>query len=112
MNLEAIQIQIPSDLLQHVKNKIDSYEEKISNIVIEQLKIMVNKKEKKIKEQDMLQYFRDIDLVMSSDRQQSMAENIISSLKVSKIPTHSSVRSSLSKLKVPLSEEVLAMRGE
>jgi len=64
------------------------------------------------KENNMLKLFRDNNLVLSSDRQKDIAENIISSLNISDIPDRSTVRSSFSKLKVSLSEEVLRMRGQ
>jgi len=111
MQTEAFQIQIPSDLFQKIKNQISYYEELLSKIVIEQLSFLINIKEPKKKEQDMLTLFKDNNLVISSVRQKNMAKNIISSLNVSEIPERSKVRSLFSKFKVPLSEEVLRMRG-
>ena len=112
MQSEAIQIQIPSDLFNKIKNQISYYEEVLSKIVTEKLNSLINKKEMDTKEQHMLSLFRDNNLVISSNRQKDMAKNIISSLNISDIPDRSAVRSSFSKLEVSLSEEVLRMRGQ
>ena len=72
---------------------------------------MINNKEIYKKEQNMLKLFKENNLVISSDQQKNMAKKIISSLNVSEVPERSNVRYSFSKIKIPLSEEVLRMRG-
>jgi len=72
---------------------------------------LINNKEIYKKEQNMLKLFKENNLVISSDQQKNMAKKIISSLNVSEVPERSNVRYSFSKIKIPLSEEVLRMRG-
>ena len=49
---------------------------------------------------------------MASERQRNLAEIMMVALPMEEVPTRAQVEDSLATLKVPLSEEIIAMRGE
>jgi len=60
----------------------------------------------------ILKTLRDAGLIMSSERQRAFAQAMIAALPPGPTPTRAQVEAALAKLKVPLSEEIIAMRGE
>ena len=68
--------------------------------------------EERIEKEKVLQALRQAGVVMASETQRAFAEAIISTLPLEKSPTRSQVEASLSKLRIPLSTEILNMRGD
>ena len=68
--------------------------------------------EEKIEKEKVLQTLRQASVIMTSERQRTFAEAIISTLPLEKSPTRSQVEASLSQLKIPLSTEILNIRGD
>jgi len=62
--------------------------------------------------EQMSQMLREAGLAMTTEKQRALAETMLSKIDFKGTPTFSQVESSLSKLKVSLSEEIIAMRGE
>lgn len=68
--------------------------------------------EEKAEKEKVLQTLRQAGVIMASERQRAFAEAIISTLPLEKSPTRAQVEASLTKLRVPLSIEILNMRGD
>ncbi len=113
METETIHIQLPPALLQQVRQKAESGETTTGQIFTEALQIWLERdKKRRNKENNALNMLRKSGIVMSHDQQHRMAENIRKNLKISERSDSEQVRAVLSKLRTPLSEEIIAMRGE
>ncbi len=110
--MELTQIQLPSKLLQRLRQETAS-DQPLSQVVAEAVQIWLERRrEQKGKQDRSLQTLREAGMVMGSKRQHELAKAIMISLHVEEIPTRAHVEASLSKLQVPLSEEILDMRGK
>ena len=65
-----------------------------------------------VDEKELLQILRQAGLVMESERQRASADALMATLSLKDLPTRDQVRAALSKLRVPLSEEIIAMWKE
>ena len=112
METETIHIQLPPALLQQVRQKAESGETTTGQIFTEALQIWLERdKKRRNKENNALNMLRKSGIVMTRDQHHQMADKIISSLNISEIPDLKQARTALSKLRTPLSEEIIAMRG-
>lgn len=110
--METVQIQLPPALVQRIRQEISS-DEALSQVVAEAIQMWLERRpEEKVKREKVLQTLRQAGVVMVSERQRALAEAMMATLPLEEPPTRAQVKASLAKLKVPLSAEILAMRGE
>lgn len=110
--METVQIQLPLALVQQYSKKC-LHNEALSQVVAEAIQMWLERRsEGKGERGDALQALRQAGLVMDSERQRALAEAMMAPLPLKEAPTRAQVEDSLAKLKVPLSEEIIAMRGE
>ncbi len=110
--MEAVQVQLPSELLQRIRQEIPS-DEALSQVVEEAVQMWLdNRHAQKIQGEKGLHVLRKAGMVMDSSRQRALAEAIMPPLDSERTPDREQVETALSRLKVPLSEEIMAMRGE
>lgn len=110
--METVQIQLPLALVQQIQQEIPS-DETLNQIIAEAIQMWLERRrEGKDERENALRALRRAGVVMDSERQRALAEAMMAPLPLKKAPTPVQVEASLSRLKVPLSEEIIAMRGE
>jgi len=110
--METIQIQLPLALVQQIQQEMPS-DEALSQVIADAIQMWLERRsEGKGEKRDALRTLRRAGLVMDSERQRALAEAMMAPLPLKEAPTRAQVEASLAKLKVPLSEEIIAMRGE
>ena len=110
--MEAVQVQLPPELMQRLRQEVTS-EEMLSQVVAEAVHMWLEQRRTEKAQQDQsLAMLRDAGLAMDRARQRGLAEALIPPLRAEDMPSREQVEAILSRLKVPLSAEVIAMRGE
>lgn len=111
--MEDVHVHLPSDLLQRLRREIPS-DEVLSQVVAEAVHMWLEKRRehKNQKEEKGLHMLRQAGIAMDSARQRALAEAIMPPRGVEGPPDREQVEIALSRLKVPLSEEIVTMRGE
>ncbi len=110
--MEVVQVQLPSELLQRIRQEISS-DEALSQVVEEAVQMWLdNRHTQKIQGEKGLHVLRKAGMVMDASRQRALAEAIMPPLDSETAPDRDQVETALSRLKVPLSEDIMAMRGE
>lgn len=111
--METVEIQLPTPLAQLIRQEISS-SETLSQIFTEALRLWLEKRgEGKSGNAKVLQALRQAGLVMAANEQRALAEAMITTLAPgANAPIRTQVEASLANLKVPLSIEIITMRGE
>jgi len=110
--METVQIQLPLPLLQRINQAISS-KVTLNQIITEAVQMwLTTRHNEEAHNEKMSQLLREAGLVMPPEKQHALAETMLNRLSFVGTPTFAQVESSLSKLKVPLSEEIISMRGE
>jgi hypothetical protein len=110
--METFQIQLPLSLAQQIRKKAHSAEA-LNRVVAEAIQQWLdNGHKEKVDREKVLKMLRDAGLIMSSERQRAFAQSIITDLSSQVSPSRAQVEASLADFKVPLSEEIVTMRGE
>jgi Arc/MetJ-type ribon-helix-helix transcriptional regulator len=110
--MESVQVELPSDLLQQVRQEISS-DAALSEVVTEAIQMWLEKRlSEKSKREGVLDTLRKSGLVMTLEKQQALADAMISPLHLGEMPNREELESVLGRLKVPLSEEIIVMRGQ
>jgi hypothetical protein len=110
--METFQIQLPLSLAQRIRQKARSAEA-LNRVVAEAIQQWLdNGRKEKVDKEIVLKTLRDAGLVMSSERQRAFAQAMITALPPRVTPARAQVEASLANLKVPLSEEIINMRGD
>jgi Arc/MetJ-type ribon-helix-helix transcriptional regulator len=110
--METVQIQLPPPLVQRIRQEISS-DEALSQVVAEAIQMWLERRrEEKVEKEKVLQTLRQAGVVIASERQRALAEAMMATLPIEKAPTRAQVEASLAKLRVPLSAEIIAMRGK
>jgi|SRR4029453_815986 hypothetical protein len=110
--MESVQLELPPDLLQQVRQEIPS-EAALSQVVTEAIHMWLEKRlSERSKQERALQKLRDSGLVMTLEKQRTLADAIIRPLNLGEMPGREDLEAALARLKVPLSEEIIIMRGE
>lgn len=111
--METVQIQLPHSLVQQMQQEVAS-DEALSQVVAEAIRMWLERRREREKGRKgkILQTLRQAGVVMDSGNQRALAEAIMSTLPLKKGVTRAQVEASLARLKVPLSEEIIAMRGD
>jgi hypothetical protein len=110
--METVQVPVQSELWQRVRQEIPS-EEALGQVLAEAVQLWLEKRrtEKRQHEQGV-QLLRHAGLAMEAPRQRALANALLSPLRPERTQSRDQVEAALSRLKVPLSEEIIAMRGE
>ena len=99
-------------LVQQIQQEIPSTEA-LSQVIAEAIQMWLERRrEGKRERRDALQTLRQAGVVMDPERQRALAEAMMAPLPLEEAPTRAQVEDSLAKLRVPLSKEIIAMRGE
>jgi hypothetical protein len=110
--MESVQLELPSDLLQQVRQEIPS-EATLSQVVAEAIHLWLEKRlSERSRQEHVLQALRDSGLVMTLEQQRALADAMMSPLHIGGKPSREDLEAVLARLKVPLSEEIIIMRGE
>jgi hypothetical protein len=110
--MESVQVELPSDLLQQVRQEIPSHTT-LSQVVAEAIHMWLEKRVlERSKQERALQKLRDSGLVMTLEKQRALADAMMSPLHLGGKLGRKELEAVLARLKVPLSEEVIIMRGE
>ena len=110
--METIQIQLPTPLAQLIQREFPS-SETLSQIFTEALRQWLDRRGEKSEKEKAQDALRAAGLIMPANEQRAFAETLLNTLpQRTGTADLARVRASLAKLKVPLSEEILAMRGE
>jgi hypothetical protein len=110
--LESVQVELPSDLLQQVRQEIPS-DVTLSQAVAEAIQVWLEKRlSEKSRRARVLQTLRESGLVMTLEKQRALADAMMSPLHLGGKPGREDLEDVLAHLKVPLSEEIIIMRGE
>ncbi len=109
--METVQIQLSPTLVQQIQAAPSS--KTLSQIVAEAIQMWLERqREEENAQERVLHILRQAGVVMTSERQRTLAKAMMAPLPLEETPTRAQVEASLSKLQVPLSEEIIAMRGE
>jgi len=110
--METVQVQLPMPLAQRVRQASRSGEA-LNRVVAEALEQWLDHEhEEKADREQILKTLREAGLIMSSERQRAFAETMLNALPFRPAPNRERVEAALAKFQVPLSEEIIAMRGE
>src|SRR5882724_7240359 len=110
--MEAVQVQLPPELIQRLRQEVAS-EEALSQVVAEAVQMWLERRRaEKVQQEVGLRLLRNAGLVMDGARQRALADALMPLLRAGEIPRREQVETALSRLKVPLSEEIVTMRGE
>jgi hypothetical protein len=110
--MESVQLELPSDLLQQVRQEIPS-EAALSQVVTEAIHMWLEKRLSERSQQERaLQTLRDSGLVMTLEKQRALADAMMSPLHLGGKLGREELEAVLARLKVPLSDEIIIMRGE
>lgn len=110
--METFQVELPLSLAQRIRHVARSHDA-LNRVMVEALQNwLAHEDEGKADRETVLKALRAAGLVMSSERQRAFAESMITMLPPRVPPSRTEVEAALAKLKVPLSEEIIAMRGE
>jgi hypothetical protein len=102
--MEVVQIQLPLALVQRLRQEVAS--EEALQMWLER------RRAEKVQQEASLRLLRNAGLAMDGARQRALADALMSSLSAGDMPGREQIEAILSQLKGPLSEEVMAMRGE
>lgn len=110
--MSIMQIDLPSSLLQRVQREIVAGEN-VNEVIVEAIQLWLeNRREKKVAKNNLVLALREKGLVMQTGDQRALADSLRHKLRLTSLPDPIKVRQALSKVGVPLSEEIIAMRGE
>jgi hypothetical protein len=110
--METLQVQLPPTLAQRIRQAMPTAEA-LNQFFAEAVKLRLEKlPEEKTEKEKTMPLLRKAGLVMSAEKQRSMAASMRAKLSVSSPPSLAAVEASLAHFKIPLSEEIIAMRGE
>ena len=107
----TVQIQLPPTLVRRIQQEVSS-DEVLSQVVTEAIQMWLERRWEEKGRKKALQALRRTGVIMASERQRNLAEIMMVALPMEEVPTRAQVEDSLATLKVPLSEEIIAMRGE
>jgi hypothetical protein len=110
--MASTQIDLPSTLVQKIQEKLTA-PKSLNQVVAEAIEQWLEREGRAETEKDKaLRVLGQAGLVMSPEAQRAMAETLLARLPPHPKPTLAEVEAALAKVRVPLSEEILAMRGE
>jgi len=110
--METLHVQLPPTLAQRIRQALPT-DEALNQFFAEAIKLRLEKlPEEKTDKEKTAPLLRKAGLVMPAEKQRIMAETMRAKLSASPKPSLAEVEAALANFKIPLSEEILAMRGE
>ena len=110
--MDTLQVQLPPELVQRLRKELPSDAE-LSQVVVEAVQMWLEKRRtEKTQKAQGLHILRQAGLAMDGARQRALVDAIMPTLRAEEAPSREQVEAALARLKVPLSEEIMAMRGE
>ncbi len=110
--METVQVQLPPELVQRLRKELPA-DAALSQIVVEAVQMWLEKRRtEKAQKAQGLHILRQAGLAMDGARQRALVDAIMPTLRAEEAPSREQVEAALARLKVPLSEEIMAMRGE
>jgi hypothetical protein len=109
--METVQIPLPPELVQRLQQELPA-DLALSEVVAEALQLWLEKRQSEKRQQARgLEALRRAGLAMEGTRQRALAEAMLPALRPEDQPDRNQVEAALWRLKVPLSEDLIAMRG-
>lgn len=109
--METVQIKIPVTIARRIRQETSS-DKRLSHVVTEAIQMWLeSRRNDNLEKVKILQTLRQTGVVMASERQRALAETMMAALPLKNTPSRTQVEASLAKLKVPLSTEIIALRG-
>lgn len=110
--METLQVQLPPTLAQRIRQAIPT-DEALNQFFAEAIQLRLEKlPEEKTDAEKTVRVLRKAGLVMPAEKQRRMAKTMRTKLSASSKFSHAKVEASLANFEIPLSEEIIAMRGE
>lgn len=110
--METVQVPLPPELVQRLQREL-SAGLALSDVVAEALQLWLEKRQVEKRQQARgLEALRRAGLAMEGTRQRALAEAMLPALRPEDRPDRDQVEAALSRLTVPLSDDLIAMRGE
>jgi hypothetical protein len=110
--MEMLQVELPPELVQRLRQAMAA-NDVLNQVIAEALQMWLEKRyAEKVQTERGLRVLRQAGLVMDGARQQALADTMRPTRRSEDEPSREQVEVALSRLQVPLSEEILAMRGE
>jgi hypothetical protein len=110
--MEVVQVELPPELVQRLRQAMVT-DDVLSQVVAEAVQMWLERRHaEKVQTERGLHVLRQAGLVMDGTRQRALADAMRPTRRPEDEPSREQVEVALSRLKVPLSEEILAMRGE
>ena len=110
--MESVQLELPSDLLQQVRQEIPS-DAMLSQVVTEAIHLWLEKRlAERSRQEHVLQTLRHSGLVMTLEKQRALADAMMSPLHLGGKLGREELEVVLGRVKVPLSAEIIVLRGE
>ena len=110
--MESVRVEWPFALLRQVRQAIPS-DAALSQVVAEAIQMWLEKRlSERSRQERVLQTLRLSGLVMTLEKQRALADSMMSPLHVGGMPGREDLEAVFARLKVPLSEEIVIMRGE
>ncbi|OIO91603.1 MAG: hypothetical protein AUK03_10855 [Anaerolineae bacterium CG2_30_64_16] len=110
--METMRVQLPPVLMQRLRQETSS-DEVLNSAVIEAIQMWLSSPRRVTSERKTVQQaLSEAGMTMLPERQQALAQAIMSRLHVETPPTRAQVQAALRNLLIPLSDEIIAMRGE
>ena len=110
--MEVLQVELPRELVQRLRQEMAA-DDVLSQVIAEAVQLWLERRHaEKVQTERGLHVLRQAGLVMDGARQRALADAMMPTRRSEGKPSREQVEEALSRLKVPLSEEILAMRGE
>jgi len=112
MTMEAILVRLPPILTQQIRQEL-SVDEVPSQVIAEAVQMWLERRrEARLERERILQTLGQAGVIMPPERQRALAKAMMASLSLEEVPPRGEVEATLTRLKVPLSAEIIAMRRE
>ena len=110
--MEVLQVELPPELVQRLRQAMAT-DEVLSQVIAEAVQMWLQRRNAEQGQTERgLHVLRQAGLVMDGVRQRALAGAMRPARLTEDEPTRAQVEAALSRLHMPLSEEILAMRGE
>jgi hypothetical protein len=110
--MEVLQVELPPELVQRLRQEMAA-DDVLSQVIAEAVQMWLERRQAEQRQTERgLHVLRQAGLVMDEARQRALADAMRPTRSSEDEPSREQVEVALSRLKVPLSEEILAMRGE
>ena len=108
----VVQVHLPSELVERLRQEMAS-DDALSQVVTEAVQLwLAQRHTEKVQKAQGLHMLRQAGLAMESARQRALADALMPPMRAEDAPSREQVEAALARLQVPLSEDILAMRGE